>query len=125
MKTSLRTMSLEAAAAEQSYATKRMWIGYWVSTGVVAVVMGYSGFAYLRYAPASFADLFALASGTFLIRNDPVSGSAVFLAMLARLKNGRTRCLLSPLWQTFPLRFGGGRERSASLSCSPARNSFT
>ena len=86
MKTFLRAMSLAPDAQGQLFGRKCRHIGYWVSTGVVALVMGYSGLDYLRYAPESLEELFALSSYSIVGLLQLLGSVVLLLPGLRRLK---------------------------------------
>ena len=72
-------MSLAPDAQGQFFGRKCLRIGYWISTGVVALLMAFSGLIYLRYAPTALEGLFALSSSSF-VGVFQLLGSMVLLA---------------------------------------------
>jgi hypothetical protein len=79
MKTSFRAKSLAPDAQGQFFGRTCLRIGYWVSTGVVALLMASSGLTYLRYAPQALEGLFALSYFSF-VGVFQLLGSIVLLA---------------------------------------------
>ena len=79
MKTSFRAKSLAPDAQEQFFGRKCLRIGYWISTGVVALLMAFSGLVYLRYAPEAMEGLFALSYSSY-VGVFQLLGSIVLLA---------------------------------------------
>lgn len=87
MKTFLRAMSLAPDTQGQLFGRKCRHIGYWVSTGVVALVMGYSGLVYLRYSPESLEEVFALSSSSLVGLLQLLGSVVLILPRLRRLKS--------------------------------------
>lgn len=79
MKTSFRAKSLAPDAQGYFFGRRCLRIGYWISTGVVALLMAFSGLIYLRYAPEALEGLFTLSYSSF-VGVFQLLGSIVLLA---------------------------------------------
>ena len=86
MRTSSRATSLAPDAQGQLFGRKCRQIGYWVSTVVVALVMGYSGLVYLPHPSEALEELFALSSQTIVGLLQLLGSVVLLIPGLRRLK---------------------------------------